>query len=133
MCVSCRLAAGDHFADLSLTAHNLKRARIATRVLFESNLSDIAANDVLEALEGDARLVTIEGGAVGSSLTRLAVTAGLVKSRAEANRAIAAGGFYLNGFKVTNKDAKLEADDVVGGKFAVLAVGKTEKKVLYLT
>lgn len=115
------------------SADGLKRAKVATRVLFQSDVSDLAPEDVLAALEDDARLVkTGRDAAVGSSLTKLAVTLGLVKSRAEANRAVAAGGFYLNGAKMTDKDRALTAEDLVGGRLALLAVGKTEKKVLYL-
>jgi tyrosyl-tRNA synthetase len=50
----------------------------------------------------------------------------------EAIRALTSGGFYLNGSKIADKSRELQQEDLVGGKFAVLGIGKSERKILYL-
>jgi tyrosyl-tRNA synthetase len=56
----------------------------------------------------------------------------LVAMVGEANRMAAAGGLYLNGKKVTDPNMILTKDHLLQGKFCVIGMGKTEKKILYL-
>lgn len=102
-------------------------------MLFDSDLSRLNADDVLSAFDGDKRLVRITPDEVSQHLSRLAVQSKLVRSRGEANRAMASGGFYLNGKKVTDPQAGLTPDDLISGRFCVIGVGKSEKKILFLT
>ncbi len=55
------------------------------------------------------------------------VTAGIVKSKGEARRAIKDGGAYVNNVKVSGEDQTLTADDVLdtaGGGVVLLRRGK---------
>lgn len=50
----------------------------------------------------------------------------------DANRALKSGGLYLNGNKVAEAQRTLVGEDLVGGKFVVLGMGKVERKILFL-
>lgn len=70
--------------------------------------------------------------AIEVPFTKLAAIHGLIKSRAEANRAVSAGGFYVNGSKIKDKEDTLKREVLIGDKLVVIGVGKSEKKILYL-
>lgn len=111
---------------------NLKYAETATSVLFDSTLESLDPEVVYAAFEGDDRLVNITEADLGDLVAKLAAQYGLAKSRGEANRALRSGGLYLNGNKVTEARRPLQGSDLIGGKFAVLGVGKAERKILFL-
>lgn len=69
---------------------------------------------------------------MGTHLTKLYSSFGLCKTRKEAVRALKAGGLYLNGHKVTDEQKVLERADLVKDTFAVLGLGKSEKKILWV-
>lgn len=45
---------------------------------------------------------------------------------------MASGGFYLNGKKITDSQMCLRGNDLISGKFCVLGIGKSEKKILFV-
>lgn len=61
---------------------------------------------------------------IGTPLSAIGVETELFRSAGEARRAISQGGLYLNNVKVDDADAKLSADDLLNGGFAVLRRGK---------
>lgn len=52
---------------------------------------------------------------------------------AEASRSIKGGGFYVNNGKVAETSRTLQESDLLDGRMVVLAIGKGERKILYLT
>jgi tyrosyl-tRNA synthetase len=52
---------------------------------------------------------------------------------AEASRSIKGGGFYVNNNKLTDASRTLQDSDLLDGRLVVLAIGKGERKILYLT
>jgi tyrosyl-tRNA synthetase len=51
---------------------------------------------------------------------------------AEASRSIKGGGFYVNDAKLTDPSRTLQDSDLLDGRLVVLAIGKGERKILYL-
>lgn len=52
---------------------------------------------------------------------------------AEASRSIKGGGFYVNNNKLMDTSRTLQDSDLLDGRLVVLAIGKGERKILYLT
>ena len=62
----------------------VNKARIATQVLFERNIHDLTAEDIIEALSDDPRLAICPGAeAIEHPIWRLAAKYGLLKSAGE--------------------------------------------------
>jgi tyrosyl-tRNA synthetase len=113
---------------------SVKRAEAASRILFEVHLQGLDAADVLEAFHGDSRLQHIEGGkCIGVDLRQVAVEVGLTKTKSEAKRFIASGGFYINNVPVKNANRILQQSDLIcKGRIVVLRIGKTEHRIVSL-
>ncbi len=75
-------------------------------------------------LRGVADSVPSADVASGTSFVDALVAVGLVESRSEARRAIAAGGAYLNNESVTDPDFVLTASAAIAGGWAVVRRGK---------
>ena len=69
---------------------------------------------------------------VGKSVVDVLVAVGLQPSKGAARRLVDNGGVYLNNLKVTEASAEVSADDLVDGKYLLLAVGKKNKHVVSL-
>lgn len=52
---------------------------------------------------------------------------------AEASRSIKGGGYCVNNEKLTDTTRTLQESDLLDGRLVVLAIGKGERKILYLT
>ncbi|KAI5451869.1 tyrosyl-tRNA synthetase [Naganishia albida] len=112
----------------------LEKAHTATAILYGTSFNDLEAESVLHALQGDDRLVLVDKSAViGKPFARLASSYGLAKSNSEASRSIKGGGFYVNNNKLTDTSRTLQDSDLLDGRLVVLAIGKGERKILYLT
>ena len=61
---------------------------------------------------------------VGTPVTELMASCGIVPSKSAGRRAIDEGGAYLNNVKVTDVDATPEPADLLHGRFLVLRRGK---------
>jgi hypothetical protein len=67
-------------AELS-AAEGVKRAKLITRVLFDTNVTMLKAEEVLGALAGDRRLFTISADEMyGTTVQKLTVNHGVTKS-----------------------------------------------------
>ena len=110
------------------------RAQTATRILFETHLQGLKAEDVLDAFHGDPRLQPVQRSKwEGVELIQLAVDVGLTKSKGEARRAMASGGFYLNNAAIGDqKKTLVEGDTICQGQIAILRVGRTGHRILSL-
>ncbi|WFD39496.1 tyrosine--tRNA ligase [Malassezia japonica] len=100
----------------------LRRARVATKVLFGTSLDQLRTDEVLFAFEDDPRLVHMPQGALESEVLRLAVDSGLTASRR----------LYLNGAAVTDAKATLSTSNLLDGRFVVMRAGKHNRKILVL-
>lgn len=67
---------------------------------------------------------------VGVKLIDLIPKLGLISSKSEARKLIRNGGMYLNNEKVQSEDATIEEENLIGGRLALLALGKKNKALL---
>ena len=102
--------------EMTRTVHDktaLERAELASQVLFGGEVTGLSANEILDIFadvpSGTLPAAKFEGG--GMPLPDMLTECGAVKSKAEARRAIEAGGVYLNNRRVS--DATLKVSLVV--------------------
>lgn len=70
---------------------------------------------------------------VGTSLIDLLVRAGMQPSKGAGRKLIQGGGVYMNDARIDEVDKKVHADDVMGGKFILLRIGKKQKLLVKIT
>jgi tyrosyl-tRNA synthetase len=104
----------------------LGKAEQASEVLFGGEISGLSAAEVHDIFSDvpsgqiAGEKLQGEGLAVADLLTECKV----VPSKAEARRAIEAGGIYLNNRRVANVNARVAPDDVIDRQFLVLRRGR---------
>jgi len=110
----------------------VKRAESATKVLFETDLLGLEAEDVLDAFKTDPRLQRLESEkCIGMDVKALAVEIGLTKTKSEAKRFIASGGFYINNVPLKDVNQTVQMQDLIcNGKIVVLRIGKTGHRII---
>lgn len=107
------------------------RARKATRALFEGDVTDLtpgAAKDLLDA----APSWTMPREQLGAKLIEALAASGACKSKGEARRTLQQGGVYVNGERVSDLDAALEASAFSHCDVAVIRLGKKRHFVIAL-
>ncbi|WP_449385328.1 tyrosine--tRNA ligase [Cellulomonas soli] len=93
----------------------------ASQALFgRGSLADLDA-DTLAAAVAELPRTT---GAPGDQVADLLASSGVVRSKAEARRAITEGGASVNNVRVPAEDAVLDVADLLHGRWAVLRRGK---------
>ena len=118
----------------------LTLAKAASSILFDPSHSP-PAHEVRAAFQDTQTLVTISRQQWPHDPTRLALLVGLVKSRAEARRAIQAGGIHLNHQPIQPGQSLSLADlrghvtdtDGYGYGYALLRLGKAEHRVVLVS
>jgi tyrosyl-tRNA synthetase len=113
--------------DMTTLVHGAgEYARVvaASQALFGQG--DLQALDerTLAAALAEVPTVRLPAGEPLQPAADLMAATGIVPSKSEARRAIAAGGAYLNNVKVTAEDAVPQPGDLLHGKFLVLRRGK---------
>ncbi|HEY0119804.1 MAG TPA: tyrosine--tRNA ligase [Cellulomonas sp.] len=71
-------------------------------------------------------------GTVGEPLVDLFAATGLVASKGAARRAVAEGGLSVNNERVSDEGAPLTADQLLGGRYAVLRRGRRSLAVVHV-
>ena len=106
----------------------LSQATKASKVFFGGEISPqggVGEHELLDIFS-DVPSVGIPKDQVagaGVALIDLLVTAGVVKSKGEARRAIQGGGIYINNQRAADVEKKITASEVIHGKFIVLRKG----------
>lgn len=122
----------DEVTELVHTAQGLKRAQAATKVLFETDLTDILANDVLHAFRGDIRLHFVNSNEIfGVPVAHLAVRYKLAPSNGAVRTLVSSGGLYLNGMAVVSGQV-LSSRDLIDGNLVILRAGKSKHAIMSL-
>lgn len=104
----------------------LARAKMATEALFGGSLDGLDADDIADIF-ADVPSSTTPGDALsgeGVELLDLLASTGLCSSKGDARRSIEGGGVYLNGVRVDDTGARVDAEAFVDGRFLVLRKGK---------
>ncbi|MCT3002555.1 tyrosine--tRNA ligase [Propionibacterium freudenreichii] len=118
-------ALADDVTDLVHGVEARKAADEAARALF--GRGELAALDdaTISAVMGEVKAteVSTRDGELPTVVDALAAS-GVVASKSAARRTIQEGGAYVNNAKVTDPDARLSADQLLAGRYAVLRRGK---------
>ena len=69
----------------------------------------------------------------GSKIADVLLLAGLQDSKGQARRLIKNGGVYLNNKKVSDENLTLSGQDLIDGKWLLLAAGKKNKMLVRVT
>lgn len=104
-------------------------------MLFKRDLRHLSAADFADALEGDSRFCRVSHKDITNvPVSKLAVTYGLVSSRAEASRLIKPrnSGMFINDQPVTDPRRLISRSDLIDGHIAVLKRGSKDTFVLYV-
>ncbi|RHZ74049.1 hypothetical protein Glove_227g23 [Diversispora epigaea] len=110
----------------------LKKAKLATNIMFGTPIKDLCGQEIVEAFENDTQLLTIinRNEILNCSMDRVAVSAGACKSRTEANKLIKSGGFYLNNERVKDPQHKLVESDLLDGILCIFRTGKSNYRLV---
>jgi len=104
----------------------------ATEGLAPGSATELDAT-MLEALTQDIPTCSLPySQVIGAGVLDLFVTSGLASSKGEARRLIQNGGAYLNNIKVEKESACVDIEQLIDGRFLLLAVGKKNKLLVSL-
>jgi tyrosyl-tRNA synthetase len=94
--------------------------------LFGAEISGLSASEVADIF-ADVPSCQIPGAKLqdeGMAVPDLLVECRIVPSKAEARRAIEAGGIYLNNRRIADASTRVRAVDLIDGRFLVLRRGR---------
>jgi tyrosyl-tRNA synthetase len=103
----------------------LTQAQKASKIFFGGEIADVNEKELIDIFS-DVPSTDIQRDvltAPGMSLIDLMATAGIMKSKGEARRAIQGGGIYLNNRRVNDIETKITSENALHGKFIVLRKG----------
>jgi tyrosyl-tRNA synthetase len=115
--------------EMTQTVHgatSLEKAEQATQVLFGGEVTGLSASEVTDIFADvpSASLPARGFQGEGMPLTDLLSECGAAKSKAEARRAIEAGGIYLNNRRITDTAIKITATDAIERRLIILRRGR---------
>ncbi len=103
-----------------------RRVRDVSERLFSEDVAALTADD-LELASRELPFAEPSGDELGSALAA-AVASGAYRSRGEARRGIAQGGFYVNGERLADPDAGLPAP--LAGGYWLIRTGKRTQRLI---
>lgn len=103
----------------------LAEAEAAARALFTDRLSSLTVEQIEQTLPG-VPSATIAAVAGGWHVTELLTSAGVTKSKSEAQRLIRGGGVYLNDRRITDEKEPLTIEQAIEGRLFVVRKGKRD-------
>lgn len=104
-------------------AERLAASAAAAALFGRSELRELDER-TLAAVAGELGAATLRTGQEPPTVVEVLAAAGVVPSRSAARRAIEEGGAYLNNVKVTDVDAVLTPDDLLGGRYVIARRGR---------
>lgn len=142
-CQLCENSSAQHFL-----VDGVKRAKLITRVLFGTDVSELSATEVLAALADDQRLYTISADEMyGTTVLRLTVNHWVTKSASTslqvsrlfvlsfslgaAKSLVAMRGLYMNG-QTVDAHRRVQPSDLVDGRLIIVRAGKDKHAVFAL-
>ncbi|TBU45894.1 hypothetical protein BD309DRAFT_989194 [Dichomitus squalens] len=109
------------------------RARLATKILYERDISTAKTDNVLAALRGNPVLHVCDASEVlDVPLTKLATTLSVASSNNAARQLVASKGLYLNNTPVADVQQKLTPADFIDERLAFLRAGSQKVAVVAL-
>ncbi|EJF65390.1 hypothetical protein DICSQDRAFT_79516 [Dichomitus squalens LYAD-421 SS1] len=109
------------------------RARLATKIIYERDISTAKTDNVLAALRGNPVLHVCDASEVlDVPLTKLATTLSVASSNNAARQLVASKGLYLNNTPVADVQQKLTPADFIDERLAFLRAGSQKVAVVAL-
>lgn len=106
----------------------LKKALQASEIAFSKDKTDVGD---LETISKDIpNFEANEKEVIGSSVIDILVKSGMQESKSAARKLIVGGGVYLNDVRLDNVERVMQSDDVIGGQFILLRIGKKQKMLV---
>ncbi|CAO3590741.1 unnamed protein product [Absidia cylindrospora] len=132
-----RLAQESLASEVTELVHGLDavhQAKVATKVLFGEDISNVTGQDIIKAFEHDHRRFSTldQGKVIDSGIDQLATLIKATKSKSEAQKLIKGGGIYLNNVRVTDPRQKLTSTDLIDGSVCLLRVGKSSYHAVHI-
>ncbi|MBL7661180.1 tyrosine--tRNA ligase [bacterium] len=127
--VEARLAQKALAEELTILVHGasaLTRAQHASSILFGEPLEGVDP-ELLEEIFSDVPSASIAKSAIhgdGIGIVDLMTQAGATSSKGEARRLVEGGGIMINNNKVSGIDQKIQFQEFIGGKLALIRIGK---------
>jgi tyrosyl-tRNA synthetase len=113
------------------TRNGLIHAETMTKLLFDSDYSNLRATDIIESLRDDPRLVLVnEVDILQTPLPKLAAKYGLVASNSAAKALVQARGLYLNNAPIPDVHFTLTRQSLISDRIAILRAGKDKLLIL---
>ncbi|KAJ3031873.1 UNVERIFIED_CONTAM: tyrosyl-tRNA synthetase [Siphonaria sp. JEL0065] len=116
-----------------------KRSQTKSHLLYDtdkvsSDASPLTSQDILDAFEGDNRLVSLpRHQVIGASITQVATNAGATKSISAARKLIASGGLYINNVKVASDSLTVSLEEhALDQAVVLLRSGKSKYTIIHL-
>ncbi|EIM82995.1 uncharacterized protein STEHIDRAFT_102490 [Stereum hirsutum FP-91666 SS1] len=123
----------DEVTELVHTGDGVTHAQAATKIFFNTDLSDVNASNVISALSSDPRLRLVQASDIFAiPLHKVTASVGLAASNGAAKKLISMGGLYING-KPANAEQQLAPADLIDGRLIVLRAGKANHVVLAIS
>jgi tyrosyl-tRNA synthetase len=117
-------ALADDITDLVHSPAERRAAAAAAAALFGREDLAVLPESTLRAVVSELGMPPLRMGDDLPTVVELLAAAGVVPSKSAGRRAIEEGGAYLNNAKVTDPDARLEAADLLHGRFVVVRRGR---------
>jgi len=105
-------------------AEGLATAMRASEVLFGGSMEGLGAAELLSIFSNVPSAELPAGHVVEAAVVDVAAACGLCKSKSDARRLVADGGFYVNNVRVADLAARVRGDMLVDGRVMVLRAGK---------
>ena len=122
-----RLAQKTLAEEMTRTIHGvagLQTAQRASEVLFGGSMEGMKADDLIRIFANVPSRELPAASVRDAGFLDIAVAAGLCKSKGDARRLVAEGGFYLNNIRITEVTGKITGDLLVEGRVLVMRAGK---------
>jgi tyrosyl-tRNA synthetase len=113
----------------------MARAEHASSLLFVEDIAGLPVDDVLAVFDDvpSTELAASELGDGGIGIVDLIAGVRLAASKAEARRLVLSGGVYVNNRRVSDPQARLTAEQAIGGRLFVLRRGQKQNHLVRLT
>jgi tyrosyl-tRNA synthetase len=126
-----RAAARQLAREVCILVHGVgetDRAEYASAAIFGGEIEALAEKELLEvfAEAPSTALATSRLGADDATVTDLLAETGLVRSKSQARTTVEQGGAYVNNRRVQDPGHRIEAEDLVAGRYVVLRRGKRD-------
>ena len=124
--------------EITATVHGAdvaERVIAASSILFGGTDLRSARGDVLAVLEREVPTAEVPAAMLSAGLPVVdaLVQVGLASSKGDARRGLQQRGFSVNGEPVTEAERKLDASDLLAGRFVMLQKGKKNYAMLSVT